>query len=94
MLETDKPNYVKPDSGCRQATKFLGRPSRCGECPFEECVFISRKGSRKRRSRRNEQILGLFWGGAEVPELAERFRLSKSSIYGIIAGEIKRGRGI
>lgn len=33
------PGYCLPDSGCQQATEYLGYPSFCLDCPFDECVL-------------------------------------------------------
>mgnify|MGYP001613096458 CR=1 FL=1 len=33
----------RADSGCRIATLYLGKPSLCLRCPFEECKLRNRK---------------------------------------------------
>ena len=40
----DAENYVYPDSGCSNATKFLGEQSLCFDCPFPDCKKVGRGG--------------------------------------------------
>ena len=44
---TDAPTYVKEDSGCPEATKYLeGKQSCCFRCPFPKCLY-ERGGKRR-----------------------------------------------
>jgi len=35
----DSEAYRYADSGCRRATKELGKQSSCLECPFQNCIL-------------------------------------------------------
>lgn len=58
---TDSIGYSGVDSGCDKATKHLGRPSRCLECPFAECKEtndpVQAKTDRKSVKQREYQAL-------------------------------------
>ena len=42
--------YVYPDSGCEEATLYLGWQSLCLACPFPECSLEKlKKGGRKKK---------------------------------------------
>ncbi len=39
QYKTDGLAYLLNDSGCELASQYLGRPSRCLECPFGKCIM-------------------------------------------------------
>lgn len=39
---TDAQGYTGPDSGCARVTAYLGKPSRCLDCPFLTCTGEAR----------------------------------------------------
>lgn len=70
------------DRGCEHA------PS-CFLCPFEDCVFVSKKlVSPYRQSRtpaRNEEIVQRYEAGETAVELAIAFRLGPRHVLRIVA---------
>lgn len=44
-------NYCYSDSGCEEATKFLGYQSNCLRCPFVKCVYDWKGWHKKQREQ-------------------------------------------
>ncbi len=89
-----------PDHGCREATQYLGKPSECLECPFEECkddsnkTYIERQRLRLLMPRvpsatqskkvRNNRIYKASDGGMCMMDIAAIFNLNYHTVYGIL----------
>jgi len=82
---TDACSHSAADSGCQVASDYLGEPSTCLNCPFDECVLIkSWVGPKRiRQLKRNETIRRLKQEGVTAYELSERFGLAKRTIQRI-----------
>lgn len=86
----DAINYNKADSGCQQATNYLGYQSSCLLCPFPKCI-LDKPGvgfARAKKAIRNEEIIKLFKEGISIPDLARVFDVSKRTIQ----RAVKKGR--
>lgn len=85
MYKTDANTYTKEDSGCPEATRFLGYPSKCLLCPFKECVYDPGNGRKHLRAEmRNKQVIKMRYEGKTIEELARIFRLSHFTIRRIL----------
>jgi hypothetical protein len=89
ILPTDRETYTEPDSGCFEATKFLGRASKCSECPFEECVLV-KPLAKQQREKRDAKILDLYWQGTDIAKLMKMFRLTQRGVMRIVYREAGR----
>ena len=60
----------------------------CELCPLERCRYEEPGGIRAiRNAERDPQIIALRAEGMPVDDIAERFRLSRRSVYRVVAGE-------
>jgi len=85
MRTQDAESYGKADSGCPEATAYLGCQSSCLDCPFEECIFEIKGGAVSLRKRkRDAEIMEIARQGVSTKELSERFGLSKRTIIRVI----------
>jgi hypothetical protein len=86
-----------PIADAPKLLSFWAEPSRCSECPFEECVLVDPSicpnPKQKRMAERDARILDLFWQGAEIEDLMKQFGLGKSRIQVIIHKEAS-GRSV
>ena len=74
-------NATYTDDGCEVA-------ARCQECPLERCRYEEPGGIRAiRNAERDPQIIALRAEGMPVDDIAERFGLSRRSVYRVLAGE-------
>lgn len=103
MYKTDANTYTKEDSGCPEATKFLGHQSFCLDCPFWDkktywdkttrpsfCVYDPGNGRKHLRAEmRNKQIIKMRYEGKTLEELARIFRLSHFTIRKILGDYTK-----
>lgn len=82
MKTQDKESYSRADSGCPEATAYLGGvQSSCLNCPFEKCIYETKgRPVSPLRLRRNAEIMQMARQGAETKELAERFGVSRRTI--------------
>jgi hypothetical protein len=84
---TDAPAYAGGDSGCPYATKHLGYPSSCLNCPFEKCIYDAGDGLRGFLvAERNEKMKELWNEGKPIEELAEMFNLTPDYVRVILRG--------
>ena len=85
---TDDPGHRGIQSGCPQASDYMGEPSSCLACPFSRCVFDKNKdGYSLKREQRDKEVLKLFLSGSEITSLAMRFHLKKKYIVRIVNNE-------
>lgn len=77
---TDAISHIEPDSGCAEATAFLGVQSSCFKCPFSRC--INEPGGRKRwlKLLRDKELLELWGEGRSKKDLAEIFGISAKHV--------------
>jgi hypothetical protein len=76
------------DEGCELATRELGQPSQCAQCPFPECLYAETAGQQKwLKNSRNREILTQFsQEGKTVKELAYSFRISERTVQRVLKG--------
>ena len=82
---TDAPAYSYADSGCPEATDYLGEQSHCYECPFPRCVYESGGKRRLLTELRNMKLLRLWRQGKDSAELSDSFNLSLVQVNKIIS---------
>ena len=74
------------DEGCR----FW---SACLSCPFTRCLFEEPGGARQAlNAARDGEIRQLFAAGERAVDIAERFGVSRRTVYRILGGQRHRGR--
>lgn len=84
---TNNENYSRADSGCAEASEFLGgEASLCLECPFPKCIHekVRHYTGRPRNTERDREIVS---SDKTIKELSIKYNLSKQRIKGIV----KRG---
>lgn len=83
---TDAKNYSGADSGCEQATDYIGYQSSCLSCPFEKCLLDeARVGISKFKKRtRNEEIIQRFKKGESIEDLALAFSICERTIQRLL----------
>ena len=81
--ETDAKAYSGSDSGCEQATKYLGYPSSCQSCPFKRCTLDKR---RQRMKQRNTEIRKLYRRSIAIAEIAVIHRVSPRTVQRVVKG--------
>ena len=80
MYRTDVETYRGIDSGCRQASQYLGRQSSCEFCPFPlKCIIGMRRNIET--LLKDQGIYGKIKSGMSVAEVARLYRHSTNSIY-------------
>ena len=85
--KTDAKSYAGIDSGCPEASEFLGgEASSCFNCPFPKCIYDKPRQGRKRNTERDAVIKELS-KGMSIKELAVMFNLSKRRIQGILGSK-------
>ena len=82
------------DTGCKAATDYLDKQSRCLDCPFEECVEVLKDKTLREtghhlpssgKEKRNDAIRAAFWiEGKLQREIAVEFNLSVRTIVRIL----------
>jgi len=86
QYRTDKEYYQDVDSGCQQATDYLGgKQSSCLKCPFRKCAYDDEGGliSAQKRNR-DVGIRARRKAGAKIKDLAKYFGLSERTIERIV----------
>jgi len=85
--ETDRKNYCGVDSGCKEASDFLGYPSSCKSCPFPKCIFDDPKLRKKYSDKtvRNKNIRRLYQKGAKVEDIATIYNLHTRTVQRVIS---------
>ncbi len=68
--------------GCKLADDYLGTPSSCSQCPFDDCFKDSPCSVLK--VKRNRNIIKLWKQGKDVNELAAKFGVTRRTIERII----------
>ena len=88
---TDNENYNKSDSGCAEASEFLGgEASSCFECPFPKCIYEkSRKD--KGQPRNTERDREIVSSDKTIEELSIKYNLKEHTIRGIIKKGVING---
>ena len=81
--ETDSRLYGGSDSGCEQATKYLGYPSSCQSCPFKRCT-LDKRGQRMKQ--RNTEIRKLYRRGIAIADIAVIHRVSPKTVQRAVKG--------
>lgn len=80
--ETDSKWYGGGDSGCEQASAYLGYPSRCdGGCPFKSCVYDRHKA---RARQRNREIRKQYRRGGAIADIAVIYRVTPRTVQRIV----------
>lgn len=82
----DSRSYGGTDSGCQEATNYLGRQSSCLRCPFRKCK-LDEPGFgiiRAEKKNRNEEIKKLFNEGKKTKELAVLFDVQQRTIQRVV----------
>jgi len=76
--KTDAKNYASSDSGCQQATDYLGHQSSCLKCPFYKCI-LDEPGvgiAKAKKRTRKEEIIRRLKAGESIADLAIAFDVS------------------
>ena len=76
----DLERYECQDEGCDLF------PS-CLNCPFPRCRYDEPRRRHMGKALRNEEMLRLYREGLKVERIAQRFGVSKRTVYRIINGE-------
>lgn len=79
--ETDY--YAGSDSGCEQASRYLGYPSRCLSCPFKHCTL---EVGRQRTKQRDGEMRKLYRKGIAITEIAVIHRVSPRTVQRTVKG--------
>lgn len=67
---------------------------RCLTCPLPRCRYDEPGGLRAMlNAYRDEQVLALRRDGAPVDQIAERYSLSRRTVFRILSAEDRRGNG-
>lgn len=73
------------DTGCPEATKFLGYRSFCLECPLPKCVLDEPgrniTAAKKRKLERTKEILQGRKEGKSVREISVELGIARGTIY-------------
>ncbi len=82
----DVVSYAGVDSGCQQATNYLGYQSSCLKCPFYKCILdeLGIGVARAKKRIRNEEIWQRFKEGQSTSDLAKAFDVSSRTIQRIV----------
>lgn len=83
-MKTDNETYLGVDSGCPQATEYLGENSLCLRCPFKRCVYEKRANP---TTARNLVIITKIKAGENRYLVAQEFGLTYSSVNKILRKE-------
>ena len=82
---TDREDYSRADSGCKQATDHLGYPSSCSKCSFPKCVY-DKPGQRKKL--RDKDIRQLYKKGLAVEVIAVLYNISVRTVERAISRKV------
>ena len=80
---TDSSFYGGTDSGCEQASKYLGYPSRCRSCPFRRCILDM---GRQRNRQRNAEIRKLYKRGMAITDIAVVYQVTPRTVQRVVKG--------
>ena len=82
-IKRDMITYSGADSGCKQATDYLGYQSSCLECPFPECV-LGKHTIKPAKEARNNEIKERYYKGETIDGLAKSFGICKRTIERVL----------
>jgi len=84
--KTDDVGYADSDSGCKQATAYLGHQSSCLHCPFRKCILdeLGVGIARAKKRTRNEEIIQRLSKGESISDIAEAFGVSIRTIQRVM----------
>ena len=88
-LSTDNESYSRFDSGCKDATEYLGHQSSCFTCPFRDCRY-GEGGvglTKMLMNQRNEHILKKYTAGSSIRDLANEFGINIRTIQRVLVGK-------
>lgn len=83
--------YHYPDTGCKEASRVIGRQSYCLRCPFPECIEVNGRPngwssySLKKKAKRNKLICQIHSNGASLSEIVKQFQISQRTVSRILA---------
>lgn len=80
---TDSSFYGGTDSGCTEASSYLGYPSRCRSCPFRRCTLDV---GRQRNKKRNSEIRKLYKGGIAIAAIAVVYQVTPRTVQRTVKG--------
>ena len=85
IASPDANGNLMADSGCRWATAFLGKQSRCFECPFPTCTLEERnQTTKKERVEHDAQIMALRSKGLPVKVIMKKLGVNQSNVWAAI----------
>ena len=86
VASPDANGNLMADSGCRWATAFLKRQSRCFECPFPECTIDKYKQTPKEEAdERDRRIIELKSQGVPARRIVRELGIKESTYWRIMS---------
>lgn len=82
---SDSSFYSGIDSGCTEASDYLGYPSRCRNCPFKRCTLEERKNKNKHR---NAEMRKSYRKGLAVTAIAMIHKVTPRTVQRAIKGKV------
>ena len=81
---TDDKSYSGADSGCPEATNFLGYTSSCLNCPFPSCIYEGGSANYS-REQRNAKIIQMDKEGKTVGQIAVEMGIGRRQVERVIS---------